>query len=60
LYINYRGLNKVIRKNYFILLLISKILDYLVDLIRFTIILESNVVISRKWYSIHTITTLSI
>ncbi|KAF2182904.1 hypothetical protein K469DRAFT_584943, partial [Zopfia rhizophila CBS 207.26] len=36
LYINYKGFNKVTKKNYFILLLISKILDYLVDLIRFT------------------------
>ncbi|KAF2175378.1 hypothetical protein K469DRAFT_610944, partial [Zopfia rhizophila CBS 207.26] len=36
LYINYKGLNKITKKNYFTLLLISKILDYLVSLIRFT------------------------
>ncbi|KAF2175315.1 hypothetical protein K469DRAFT_611068, partial [Zopfia rhizophila CBS 207.26] len=36
LYINYRGLNKIIKKNYFTLLLISKMLNYLVDLIKFT------------------------
>ncbi|KAF2175874.1 hypothetical protein K469DRAFT_609201, partial [Zopfia rhizophila CBS 207.26] len=35
LYINYKGLNKVTRKNCFILPLINKTLDYLVDLIRF-------------------------
>ncbi|KAF2183010.1 hypothetical protein K469DRAFT_584743, partial [Zopfia rhizophila CBS 207.26] len=35
LYINYKSLNKVTKKNCFTLLLISKILDYLVDLIRF-------------------------
>ncbi|KAF2194014.1 hypothetical protein K469DRAFT_549276, partial [Zopfia rhizophila CBS 207.26] len=37
LYINYKHLNKaiVIKKNYFILLLISKTLDCLVNLIRF-------------------------
>ncbi|KAF2178477.1 hypothetical protein K469DRAFT_599161, partial [Zopfia rhizophila CBS 207.26] len=36
LYINYKGLNKVTKKNYFTLLLISKMLDYLVGLIKFT------------------------
>ncbi|KAF2179650.1 hypothetical protein K469DRAFT_595320, partial [Zopfia rhizophila CBS 207.26] len=36
LYINYKGLNKITRKNYFTLLLISKMLDYLADLIKFT------------------------
>ncbi|KAF2185720.1 hypothetical protein K469DRAFT_574959, partial [Zopfia rhizophila CBS 207.26] len=35
LYVNYRSLNKVTKKNYFTLLLISKILDCLVNLIRF-------------------------
>ncbi|KAF2180442.1 hypothetical protein K469DRAFT_592808, partial [Zopfia rhizophila CBS 207.26] len=36
LYVNYKGLNKITKKNYFTLLLISKILNYLVDLIKFT------------------------
>ncbi|KAF2180799.1 hypothetical protein K469DRAFT_591351, partial [Zopfia rhizophila CBS 207.26] len=36
LYVNYKGLNKVTKKNYFILLLISKTLNYLVNLIKFT------------------------
>ncbi|KAF2183574.1 hypothetical protein K469DRAFT_582505, partial [Zopfia rhizophila CBS 207.26] len=36
LYINYRGLNKITKKNYFTLLLISKMLDYLINLIKFT------------------------
>ncbi|KAF2189367.1 hypothetical protein K469DRAFT_563360, partial [Zopfia rhizophila CBS 207.26] len=35
LYINYKSLNKVTKKNYFTLLLISKILDRLVSLIKF-------------------------
>ncbi|KAF2177007.1 hypothetical protein K469DRAFT_604984, partial [Zopfia rhizophila CBS 207.26] len=35
-YVNYRGLNKITKKNYFTLLLISKTLDCLADLIRFT------------------------
>ncbi|KAF2183756.1 hypothetical protein K469DRAFT_581891, partial [Zopfia rhizophila CBS 207.26] len=36
LYVNYKGLNKITKKNYFILLLISKTLNYLAGLIRFT------------------------
>ncbi|KAF2189002.1 hypothetical protein K469DRAFT_564432, partial [Zopfia rhizophila CBS 207.26] len=36
LYINYRGLNKVTKKNYFTLLLISKTLNCLAGLIKFT------------------------
>ncbi|KAF2182925.1 hypothetical protein K469DRAFT_584729, partial [Zopfia rhizophila CBS 207.26] len=63
LYVNYKGFNKITKKNYFTLLLISKILDCLVDLIKFTklnlniptTILESNIVISRKQCIIHAI-----
>ncbi|KAF2183505.1 hypothetical protein K469DRAFT_583007, partial [Zopfia rhizophila CBS 207.26] len=34
--VNYKGFNKITKKNYFTLLLISKTLNYLVDLIKFT------------------------
>ncbi|KAF2183008.1 hypothetical protein K469DRAFT_584812, partial [Zopfia rhizophila CBS 207.26] len=36
LYVNYKGFNKITKKNYLTLLLISKMLNYLVNLIKFS------------------------